>query len=70
MDSLIDELPNALSAEDLSMYKLVTQARDILNIVTEGLPEEAFISSEASDMSQYETIMRDNQSAPVVKKTL
>lgn len=68
MDSLIDELPNALSAEDLSIYKLVTQARDILNIVTEGLPEEAFISSEASDMSQYETIMRDNQSAPVVKK--
>lgn len=68
MDSLIDELPNALSAEDLSMYKLVTQARDILNIVTEGLTEEAFISSEASDMSQYETIMRDNQSAPVVKK--
>lgn len=68
MDSLIDELPNALSAEDLSMYKLVTQARDILNIVTEGLPEEAFVSSEASDMSQYETIMRDNQSAPVVKK--
>lgn len=68
MDSLIDELPNALSAEDLSMYKLVPQARDILNIVTEGLPEEAFISSEASDMSQYETIMRDNQSAPVVKK--
>lgn len=68
MDGLIDELPNALSAEDLSMYKLVTQARDILNIVTEGLPEEAFISSEASDMSQYETIMRDNQSAPVVKK--
>ena len=68
MDSLIDELPNALSAEDLSMYKLVTQARDILNIVTEGLTEEAFISSEASDMSQYETIMRDYQSAPVVKK--
>lgn len=68
MDSLIDELPNALSAEDLSMYKLVTQARDILNIVTEGLPEEAFISSEAYDMLQYEAIMRDNQSAPVVKK--
>ncbi len=68
MDSLIDELPNALSTEDLSMYKLVTQARDILNIVTEGLPEEAFISSEASDMSQYEAIMRDNKSAPVVKK--
>lgn len=68
MDSLIDELPNALSAEDLSMYKLVTQARDILNIVTEGLPEEAFISSEDSYMSQYEAIMRDNQSAPVVKK--
>ena len=68
MDSLIDELPNALSAEDLLMYKLVTQARDILNIVTEGLPEEAFISSEASDMSQYEAIMRDNQSTPVVKK--
>lgn len=68
MDSLIDELPNALSAEDLSMYKLVTQARDILNIVTEGLPEEAFISSEASDMSRYEAIMRDNKSAPVVKK--
>lgn len=68
MDSLIDELPNALSAEDLSMYKLVTQARDILNIVTEGLPEEAFISNEDADMSQYEAIMRDNQSALVVKK--
>ena len=68
MDSLIEELPNALSAEDLSMYKLVTQARDILNIVTEGLPEEAFISNEASDMSSYEAIMRDNQSAHVVKK--
>lgn len=68
MDSLIEELPKALSAEDLSMYKLVTQARDILNVVTEGLPEEAFISNEASDMSSYEAIMRDNQSAPVVKK--
>lgn len=68
MDSLIEELPNALSAEDLSMYKLVTQARDILNIVTEGLPEDAFISNEDADMSQYEAIMRDNQSAPVVKK--
>lgn len=68
MDSLIDELPNALSAEDLSMYKLVSQARDILNIVTDGLPEDAFISNEDEDMSQYEAIMRDNQSAPVVKK--
>lgn len=68
MDSLIDELPNALSAEDLSMYKLVSQARDILNIVTDGLPEDAFISNEDADMSQYEAIMRDNQLAPVVKK--
>ena len=68
MDSLIEELPNALSAEDLSRYKLVSQARDILNIVTDGLPEDAFISNEDADMSQYEAIMRDNQSAPVVKK--
>ena len=68
MDSLIEELPNALSAEDLSMYKLVSQARDILNIVTDGLPEDVFISNEDADMSQYEAIMRDNQSAPVVKK--
>lgn len=68
MDSLIEELPNALSAEDLSMYKLVSQARDILNIVTDGLPEDAFISNEDADMSQYEAIMRDNQSVPVVKK--
>ena len=68
MDCLIEELPNALSAEDLSMYKLVSQARDILNIVTDGLPEDAFISNEDADMSQYEAIMRDNQSAPVVKK--
>lgn len=68
MDSLIEELPNALSAEDLSMYKLVSQARDILNIVTDGLPEDAFISNGDADMSQYEAIMRDNQSAPVVKK--
>lgn len=68
MDSLIEELPKALSAEDLSMYKLVSQARDILNIVTDGLPEDVFISNEDADMSQYEAIMRDNQSAPVVKK--
>ena len=68
MDSLIEELPNALSAEDLSMYKLVTQARDILNVVTEGLPEEAFISNEASDLNQYEAIMSDNHSAPAAKK--
>lgn len=68
MDSLIEELPKALSAEDLSMYKLVSQARDILNIVTDGLPEDAFISNEDADMSQYEAIVRDNQSAPVVKK--
>ena len=68
MDSLIEELPKALSAEDLSMYKLVSQARDILNIVTDGLPEDAFISNEDADMSQYEARMRDEQSAPVEKK--
>ena len=68
MDSLIDELPNALSAEDLSMYKLVTQARDVLNIVTDGLSEKAIISNEESDLKQYEAIMSDNQSAPAAKK--
>ena len=68
MDSLIDELPNALSAEDLSMYKLVTQARDVLNIVTDGLSEKAIISNEESDLKQYEAIMSDNQSAPAEKK--
>ena len=68
MDSLIDELPNALSAEELSMYKLVTQARDVLNIVTDGLPEKIVISNEASDLNQYEAIMSDNHSAPVAKK--
>ena len=68
MDSLIDELPNALSAEDLSMYKLVTQARDALNIVTDGLSEKAIISNEESDLKQYEAIMSDNQSAPAEKK--
>ena len=68
MDSLIDELPNALSAEDLSMYKLVTQARDVLNIVTYGLSEKIVISNEESDLKQYEAIMSDNHSAPVAKK--
>ena len=68
MDSLIDELPNALSAEDLSMYKLVTQARDVLNIVTDGLSEKIVISNEASDLNQYEAIMSDNHSAPAAKK--
>ena len=68
MDSLIDELPNALSAEDLSMYKLVTQARDVLNIVTDGLSENVIISNEGYDLKQYEAIMSDNQSAPVAKK--
>ena len=68
MDSLIDELPNALSAEELSMYKLVTQARDVLNIVTDGIPEKIVISNEASDLNQYEAIMSDNHSAPVAKK--
>ena len=68
MDSLIDELPNALSAEDLSMYKLVTQARDVLNIVTDGLSESVIISNEGYDLKQYEAIMSDNQSAPIAKK--
>ena len=67
MDSLIDELPNALSAEDLSMYKLVTQARDVLNIVTDGLSESVIISNEGYDLKQYEAIMSDNQSAPIAK---
>lgn len=68
MDSLIDELPNALSAEDLSKYKLVTQARDVLNIVTDGLSENVIISNEGYDLKQYEAIMSDNQSAPIAKK--
>ena len=68
MDSLIDELPNALSAEDLSMYKLVTQARDVLNIVTDGLSENVIISNEGYDLKQYEAVMSDNQSAPIAKK--
>ena len=68
MDSLIDELPNALSAEDLSMYKLVTQARDVLNIVTDGLSENVIISNEGYDLKQYEAIMSDNQSATIAKK--
>ena len=68
MDSLIDELPNALSAEDLSMYKLVNQARDVLNIVTDGLSENVIISNEGYDLKQYEAIMSDNQSAPIAKK--
>ena len=68
MDSLIDELPNALLAEDLSMYKLVTQARDVLNIVTDGLSENVIISNEGYDLKQYEAIMSDNQSAPIAKK--
>ena len=50
------------------MYKLVTQARDVLNIVTDGLSENVIISNEGYDLKQYEAIMSDNQSAPIAKK--
>ena len=57
MDSFFDELPNALSSEDLSMYRLAAQSRDILSIVTDGLSEDVMVEQEYSDMSQYDALI-------------
>ena len=57
MDSFFDELPNALSSEELSMYRLAAQSRDILSIVTDGLPEDVMVEQEYSDMSQYDALI-------------
>ncbi len=60
MDSFFDELPNALSSEELSMYRLAAQSRDILSIVTDGLPEDVMVEQEYSDMSQYDALISGN----------
>ena len=39
MDDFINELPEILSDGDLSMYRLASQGRQIINIVTDGLKE-------------------------------
>ena len=57
MDSFFDELPNVLSSEELSMYRLAAQSRDILSIVTDGLPEDVMVEQEYSDMSQYDALI-------------
>ncbi|WP_455720657.1 flagellar hook-length control protein FliK [Agathobacter sp.] len=59
MDSFFDELPNALSSEELSMYRLAAQSRDILSIVTDGLSEDVTAQEEYSDMSQYDALISD-----------
>lgn len=65
MDSFFDELPNALSSEDLSMYRLAAQSRDILSIVTDGLSEEVMAQEEYSDMSQYDELISDEAQTAV-----
>lgn len=54
MDNFFDKLPEALSDEDLSMYRLAAQSRDILEIVTDGLSETPAPDEIYSDMSQYD----------------
>lgn len=39
MDDFINELPEIMSDDDLSMYRLASQGRQIINIVTDGLKE-------------------------------
>lgn len=39
MDDFINELPDIMSDDDLSMYRLASQGRQIINIVTDGLKE-------------------------------
>lgn len=39
MDEFINELPEIMSDGDLSMYRLASQGRQIINIVTDGLKE-------------------------------
>lgn len=39
MDDFINELPEIISDGDLSMYRLASQGRQIINIVTDGLKE-------------------------------
>ena len=39
MDYFINELPEIMSDRDLSMYRLASQGRQIINIVTDGLKE-------------------------------
>lgn len=39
MDDFINELPEIMSDGDLSMYRLASQGRQIINIVTDGLKE-------------------------------
>lgn len=65
MDSFFDELPSALSGEDLSMYRLAAQSRDILNIVTDGLSEDVMAQEEYSDMSQYDELISDEAQTAV-----
>lgn len=65
MDSFFDELPNALSSDDLSMYRLAAQSRDILSIVTGGLSEDVMTQEEYSDMSQYDALISDEASTAV-----
>lgn len=65
MDSFFDELPSALSSDDLSMYRLAAQSRDILSIVTDGLSEDVVTQEEYSDMSQYDELISDEASTAV-----
>ena len=54
MNYFFHKLPEALSDEDLSMYRLAAQSRDILEIVTDGLSETPAPDEIYSDMSQYD----------------
>lgn len=60
MESFFQELPNTLAAEELSMYKLAAQSRDILSIITDGLSENTNISDLQDDLAQYKTLVLEN----------
>lgn len=40
MDEFINELPSTLSSDDMSLFRMITTGRDILNIITDGLADE------------------------------
>lgn len=46
MDDFINELPEIMSDGDLSMYRLASQGRQIINIVTDGLKENTDTASD------------------------
>lgn len=64
MDEFINELPEIMSDDDLSMYRLASQGREIISIVTDGLKENtdtAAIGKENSEIEQMLSQIKSDQ---------